>query len=67
MKIPIRLFDRIIGYDSGERPVLSRVYDKWSKIYAIKKVYYLRGNNTFGPKPCIVLETKKSLCHQLAS
>lgn len=60
MRIPIYIGDRIISYDSGERPVLSRVYDKWSRIYSIKKVYHLRGENAYGKKPCIVVETKNN-------
>ena len=54
-----------LGMDSGQRPVLSRVYDKWSNIYALSKVYHYRGQNRItGKRPCILVVTreKEQIC-----
>ena len=58
-KIPI-LFnnDRQIATIDECAPVISRVYDKWWKIFGITKIYHVRGVK-------VVIENKKQVAYEL--
>ena len=58
MKIPVMLNGRQLGTTTEERPVITRVYQKWKRIFAIKKVYH-------NPGKSVILETKESLPYAL--
>ena len=58
MKIPVLLNGRQLGTTTENRPVITRVYDKWKRIFAIKKVYH-------NPGKSVVLETKEELPYEV--
>mgnify|MGYP001764296798 CR=1 FL=1 len=56
--IPILINDRQIGTIKEIPPVITNVYNKWWKVYAIKKVYH-------NPGKSVVIETKPSLPYRM--
>lgn len=58
MKIPIMINDRQIGVIDEIAPVITRVYEKWWRVFSVKKVYHNPGRS-------IVIETKPSLAYRM--
>ena len=56
--IPVMIGDRVVQRIDERRPVISRVYDKWWRIFGIKKIYHVAGRK-------VVIETAPSLPYVL--
>lgn len=58
MTIPVLINDRQIATITEEAPVITRVYNKWWRVFSIKKVYH-------NPGKSVVIETKPSLPYRM--
>ena len=57
-KIPVIMKGRTVQHISEESPVISRVYEKWWKIFLIKKIYHVPGK-------MVIIESDKTRPYEL--